>query len=260
MTDANAASFEAFLQGWMVRQRGYLDELLSAQQHHQELQDDDMRQLINRVLCHYGEYYEEKSRVAHHNILLVFSPPWFSSLERTFFWVGGFKPRMAFQVVNTALEDLSEEQKEGLSQLSQETKVKERALNDDLAKLHESVAAPPLVDLARSHGRECCSRSFMAEEGSVPSTFKATLENLVANADDLRTNTALKIVQILRPAQIVTFLVAVAELQTRIRSWGLDKDAQNGGQGRLKACKTSDFPACNQGVDVIRAFEGVDRF
>ncbi|KAK7294711.1 hypothetical protein RJT34_17604 [Clitoria ternatea] len=230
MTDANVASFEEFLQGWMVRQREYLDELLSAQQHHQEMQDDDMRELINRVLCHYGQYYEEKSKIAHQNILLAFSPPWFSSLERTFYWVGGFKPGMAFQVVNTALEDLSEEQRQKLSKLNQETKVKERALNDELAKLHESVAAPPLVDMARSHGRACFSMSI-AEEAAVPSTFKETLENMVANADTLRTSTALKIVQILKPAQIVTFLVAVAELQLRIRTWGLDKDAQSGSQG-----------------------------
>ncbi|KAG4936892.1 hypothetical protein AAZX31_18G183300 [Glycine max] len=232
MTDANADSFEAFLQGWRVRQRGYLDELLSAQQHYHELQDDDVKQLINRVVCHYGQYFEEKSKIAHQNVLLVFSPPWFSSLERTFLWVGGFKPGVAFQVVNAALEVLSEEQKERLSLLNQETKVKERALNDELAKLHESVAAPPLVDMARSHGRVCFSRSFMAEGGSsVPSTFRETLENLVANADALRTNTSLKIFQILRPSQLVSFLVAVAELQIRIGSWGLDKDALNGGQG-----------------------------
>ena len=82
MTDANAASFEAFLQGWMVRQRGYLDELLSAQQHYQEMQDDDdVRQLINRVICHYGQYFEEKSKIAHQNVLLVFSPPTIFSIS-----------------------------------------------------------------------------------------------------------------------------------------------------------------------------------
>ncbi|KAJ1381195.1 hypothetical protein SESBI_45345 [Sesbania bispinosa] len=231
MTDANVAAFEAFLQGWLVRQRGYLDELLSAQQHHHELQDADRRQLINRVLCHYGQYYEEKSRIAHQNILLLFSPPWFSSLERTFLWMAGFKPGMTFQVVNTALEDLSEGQRQRLSQLSQETKLKERTLNDELAKIQESVAAPPMLHMARSHGRVCVSRSFMAEESAVPGTFKETLENLVANADALRTNTALKVFQILRPAQVVNFLVAVAELQLRIRTWGLDKDSQSGSQG-----------------------------
>lgn len=233
MTDANVASFEAFLQNWMVHQRGNLDELLSAQQHRQELEDDDRRGLINRVLCHYGQYYEEKSKVAQNNILLVFSPPWFSSLERTFLWVAGFKPGMAFEIVNTSLEnDLSEEQKHRLSQLQQETKLKERELNDKLAKVHESVAAPPLVEMARSHGRVCLGRSLMETEeiGAVPSSFRVELVNLVASADGLRRNTTLKVLQVLRPAQAVTFFAAVAELQLRVRAWGLEKDAQGGGQ------------------------------
>lgn len=231
MTDANVAAFESFLQGWIVRQSGCLDELILAQQHHEELQDDERKQLINRVICHYGEYYEEKSRIAHHNILFVFSPPWFSSLEKTFLWVAGFKPGMTFQVVNRALVDLSEEQSQRLSQLNQEIKLKERDLNDELAKIHESMAAPPLVDMVRNHGRMCLSRSFVEEEGTVPSSIKEALENLVENADALRTNTALRVVQILRPAQIINFLVAVAELQLKIRSWGLNKDAQSGSQG-----------------------------
>jgi len=230
MADVNAASFEAFLQGWMVRQKEFLGELLSAQQQYQEGQRADVRPLIDRVICHYGQYFEEKSKLAHHNIFLVFSPPWFSSLEKSFLWVGGFKPGVAFQVVNTALRDLTEDQKEKMSKLKKESKVKERTLNDDLAKLQESVADPPLVDMARSQGRLCFSRSFMVDQGLVPSAFKEKLENLVADADALRTDTALKIMKILRPAQIVSFMVSAAELQIKIRSWGLDKDAQNADQ------------------------------
>ncbi|ESW12263.1 hypothetical protein PHAVU_008G097900 [Phaseolus vulgaris] len=230
MADVNAASFEAFLQGWMVRQKEFLGELLSAQQQYQEGRRADVRPLIDRVICHYGQYFEEKSKLAHHNIFLVFSPPWFSSLEKSFLWVGGFKPGVAFQVVNTALRDLTEDQKEKMSKLKKESKVKERTLNDDLAKLQESVADPPLVDMARSQGRLCFSRSFMVDQGLVPSAFKEKLENLVADADALRTDTALKIMKILRPAQIVSFMVSAAELQIKIRSWGLDKDAQNADQ------------------------------
>ncbi|CAJ1806351.1 unnamed protein product [Sphenostylis stenocarpa] len=229
MDDVNAASFEAFLQGWMVRQRDFLDELREARQQYQEGQRVDMRPLIDRVICHYGQYFEEKSRIAHHNILLVFSPPWFSSLEKSFLWVGGFKPGLAFQVVNTALEDMTEDQKNRLSVLNQETKMKERSLNDELAKLQESVADPPLVDMARSQGRVRYTWPFLRPQSSVPNSFKEKLENLVANADALRTDTALSILQILRPAQIVTFMVSAAELQVRVRSWGLDKDAKNGG-------------------------------
>lgn len=225
----NAASFEAFLQEWLVRQRNYLEELVSAQQHQSELQDDDRRELINRVLLHYEQYFEEKSKVAQNNILLVFSPPWFSSLERTLLWVAGFKPGTAFHVVNEAVEDLTEDQRQRLSQLSQETKMEERDLNDELAKAQESVAAPPIVEMGRSHGRVCLRREAQEEVEGVPSEFKVALENLAASADALRTNTALRVVQILRPDQAVAFLAAVAELQLRIRSWGLDKDAQSGG-------------------------------
>ncbi|KOM37514.1 hypothetical protein LR48_Vigan03g089600 [Vigna angularis] len=230
MADVNAASFEAFLQGWMVRQKAFLDELHSAHQQHQEGRGADVRPLIDRVISHYGQYFEEKSKIAHHDVFLIFSPPWFSSLEQSFLWVGGFKPGVAFQVVNTALGDLTQDQKEKLTELKQETKVKERTLNDDLAKLQESVADPPLVGLARSQGRLCFSGSFVTDQGSVPNTFKEKLENLVANADALRTDTALNILKILRPAQIVKFMASAAELQIKVRSWGLDKDSQNGGE------------------------------
>ncbi|CAL5192320.1 unnamed protein product [Lathyrus oleraceus] len=231
MTDANVSAFEEFLQGWLIRQRNYLDELVSAQELHQQMDRSDRMNLLNRVLSHYGQYYEEKSKIAHQNILLLFSPPWFSSLEKSYLWVAGFKPGLTFHLVNKTLEDLSEEQKESLNELKQETKMKERELNDEMAKVHENTAAPPLVDMIRSHGRVCLSRSFMAEESTVPNTFKETLENLVTNADALRTETTLRVVQILKPAQVLNFFVAVAELQLRVRSLGLDKDAERGNQG-----------------------------
>lgn len=222
MTDVNVAAFDEFLQGWMIRQRNYFDELLSAQQQQQELADSDRLNLLNRVLCHYGQYYEEKSKIANQNIILLFSPPWFSSLEKSFLWVAGFKPGLTFHLVNKTLKDLSDDQRQRLSELKQETKMKERELNDELAKVHESMAAPPVLDKVRSHGRVCLSSSFMAEEGTVPSSFKETLENLVTNADALRTETALRVVQILKPAQVLNFFVAVAELQLKVRSLGFD--------------------------------------
>lgn len=231
MTDVNIAAFDEFLQGWMIRQRNYFDELLSAQQQQQELADSDRLNLLNRVLCHYGQYYEEKSKIANQNIILLFSPPWFSSLEKSFLWVAGFKPGLTLHLVNKTLKDLSDDQRQRLSELKQETKMKERELNDELAKVHEGMAAPPVLDKVRSHGRVCLSSSFMAEEGTVSCSFKETLENLVTNADALRTETALRVVQILKPAQVLNFFVAVAELQLKVRSLGFDKDAQRENQG-----------------------------
>ncbi|MED6187468.1 hypothetical protein PIB30_076784 [Stylosanthes scabra] len=231
MADANAALFATFLEDWMLRQRTYLRELRSAQQNRQELGDSDKRELINRVLCHYEQYYQEKSRIAQRDIFLVFSPPWFSSLERTFLWIAGFKPAKAFHLVNQAVRDLSDEQRHMLSQLSMATRMKEKELNDELAKTHESLANSPLIETARSRGRACLDRARQLrsrhtweiviereEEGGVPSELQVTMESVVASADELRTNTALGVLQILRADQAVTFLADVAELQLKIRT------------------------------------------
>ncbi|KAI9085121.1 hypothetical protein K1719_032937 [Acacia pycnantha] len=241
MTDANAASFEAFLREWMMRQKDLLDELLSTQRCRDELHDDDRRELISRVLSHYEQYYQEKSRIANHDILLAFSPSWFTSLERSFLWIAGFKPGIVIQLANQVLDDLSEEQRKRVSELNQETKSEERALNDELAKIQESVGASPLVEVVRNHGRWCLSESCRTEEcGEVPETLKIALENLVVNADTLRMNTALKMVKILKPNQAVNVLVAVAELHIKIRTWGLEKDAQ-GGSGSKPGISTEKF-------------------
>ncbi|KAI9081035.1 hypothetical protein K1719_037015 [Acacia pycnantha] len=77
-------------------------------------------------------------------------------------------------------------------------------LNDELAKIQESVEASPLVKAVSNHGRSCLSESYRTEEcGEIPETLKIALKNLVVNADRLRMNTALKMVEILKPNQAV---------------------------------------------------------
>ncbi|RXH81831.1 hypothetical protein DVH24_036172 [Malus domestica] len=71
-------TFEAFYEGWPVRQEHFLDELLSAQQQTiDEARDEDLRDLVSRVLFHYQQYYDEKSRFGQREVLLVFSPKWY---------------------------------------------------------------------------------------------------------------------------------------------------------------------------------------
>lgn len=52
----------------MVRQKHYLDELLSAQQHCHDMQDEDIKELCSRMLAHYQEYFEAKSRIAQRDV------------------------------------------------------------------------------------------------------------------------------------------------------------------------------------------------
>jgi len=221
----NAGSFEAFLEGWLVRQEHYLDELLSTQQHCHKMRDEDLKELISRILAHYQEYYEEKSRMAHRDIFLVFSPTWFTSFERAFLWIARFKPGLSFRLVNNSVDDLSEDQHERINKLMEDTKTEERALNHELAKIQERVAAPPLLELLR-RGRELANGEISEEYYRVLDAWKSTLETLLANADSLRMNTAVNAVEILRPAQTVRFLAAAAQLQLRIRTWGLQREAE----------------------------------
>ena len=70
---AGADSFIPLLEDWLVRQEHYLDELLTVEQHCHESRVEDLEELISRILSHYQQYYDEKSRIAQHDIFLLFS-------------------------------------------------------------------------------------------------------------------------------------------------------------------------------------------
>ncbi|XP_030927775.1 protein DOG1-like 4 [Quercus lobata] len=228
----NADSFKTFLEGWMVRQEHYLDELLSAQQHCHDMQDEDIKELCSRMLAHYQEYYEAKSRIAQRDVFLAFSPTWLTSFERTFLWIAGFKPGIVFRIVTNSVLDMSEDQTQRMNRLLEETKLEERALNDELAKVHESVAGPTMLEAARRSGRLVGGEA--SEEETATATLRVALESVVANADSLRMRTAMKVVEILRPAQKVRFLAGAAQLQLRIRSWGLQRQEDERQESTIK--------------------------
>ncbi|KAI3677534.1 hypothetical protein L6452_36798 [Arctium lappa] len=221
----NVTEFHNFFQGWLVRQQHYLEELRSALRRCDESRDEDLRDLIARVLAHYQQYYEEKSRMANHDVSLVFSPPWFSPFEQSFFWIAGFKPGLAFRILGGSVDDLSKEQTERMEVLRSETKAEERELENELARIQESVAAPPIVQVARKENLPVDGEYDTADMESVMETLRGEMEVVLANADMLRSRTAERLVEILTPFQNVRFLAAVTELQLKIRMWGSQIDA-----------------------------------
>ncbi|KAM3340418.1 protein ZW2 [Capsicum galapagoense] len=223
-------SFEVFLEGWLIRQEQLLNELALAQDtFDEESQEGDIRDLISRVLAHYEEYYEEKSRMTQRNVFRVFSPTWFSPLERSFLWITGFNPGLAFSLVTDSVDDLSENQAQRINWLRHETKVQERSLTEELAKIQESVAAPPVVDLAQRVGMQLIYADDinvdMEEVDGNLDTLKTALENVVTDADRLRTRTAERVVGLLRPLQSLKFFSAAAQLQLRVRMLGMQREA-----------------------------------
>ncbi|XP_055811699.1 protein ZW2-like [Solanum dulcamara] len=219
----NVNSFEAFYQGWLQRQEHFLNELTTFDQ---ESEEDVMRNLISRILAHYQEYFEEKSKMSHINVFYMFSPTWFTPLEKSFLWIAGFKPGLAFPLVMNSVNDLSENQVERINRLRIETRIEEKNLMDKLVNIQESVAAPPLIGVAQQYGIEMLPDSEIGEVDEEMETLRRAVEDVVTAADRLRTRTADNVVGILSPLQSLRFLKGAAQLQMRIRMVGMQREAE----------------------------------
>ncbi|KAJ4837682.1 hypothetical protein Tsubulata_013490 [Turnera subulata] len=219
--------FKAFLDGWLARQEHYLDELLTAIQNCHESCDDDRNDLISRVLNHYQEYWEEKSRVSQSNIFLVCFPPWFSCFEHTFLWIGGFKPGLALRVLQDSVDDLSDHLRQQVSRLTQETRRQEKMLDEELARIQESMASPPFLQQLKRRGLR--DGEVKSAEEEALARLRYEMAALLGRANSLRVNTVSGIVETLNPTQNVRFLTEVTQLQLKVRNWGVERDAEREG-------------------------------
>lgn len=197
-----ARSFGAFLEGWLVHHEHYLDELQSAIENRHTARQEDLEELADRVLMHYQQYYDEKSGVAERDASILFSTPWFTRLERSLLWVAGIEARLAVKLVMGSFgSELTEDQARRMEGLRARTRMKENELNDELAQLHEIVAWPPILQAARRCQRP--PRDGEEDEATAAvQTLRARMEVVVvANADLLRRETSLGVMEILSLGQ-----------------------------------------------------------
>ncbi|XP_021769686.1 transcription factor TGA9-like [Chenopodium quinoa] len=224
-------SFEEFLRGWCHRLDRLSAEITAAVDtkdgEASQIEDMDAKLLIARALGHFEEYYEHKSRAAHLNGFALFSPNFCSSFECAFLWVAGFRPRVLLHLVSSSVQDLSAQQTQALDRLKRDTRINEKAVEDELARIQETAAAPPLIDAMRE-------AAWLSEGQSLTTTneqiqrLNASLEAVIANADSLRVTTGAKAAEILRPTQCLRFLVAAMRLMQRMRSTGMERDNLGG--------------------------------
>ncbi|KAF3949297.1 hypothetical protein CMV_024818 [Castanea mollissima] len=209
-----------FFEGWLVRQQSFLEQLL-----HSISSDTTNQQtsLIQQVLAHYQEYYEEKAKIPRNDVFLLFCPPWLSSFERSLLWVAGYKPYLVFKIVDGAVNDLKAEQTLRMEEVKVETVKKEKELTETLARLQESVVALPMLALARQVGRLMDGEIFSLDL-AVEALNTAMLQ-VIEGANSLRKSTASKVVEILSPIQIVKFLATAAQFHLQTRRWGLQRDS-----------------------------------
>ncbi|GAB2251881.1 hypothetical protein Droror1_Dr00004728 [Drosera rotundifolia] len=223
---SKASPFESFLEGWLVRQEHHLDELITAASS-SGYSDEESKELVSRVLRHYEEYYDEKSRDTRHDVFRHLSPPWCTPLECAFLWIGGFRPGVMFQLVAKSVDDLSSLQAQRLDSLRIGTGKEEKKLADALARIQETAASPSIVERIRRISCWPYGDIIVGPQmGTDTESLRSAMETLVANADRLRTKTAAVVVDVLTPKQSMKFLDASAESQRVLWSWGSNGDLE----------------------------------
>lgn len=210
-----------------------------------------MSDLVARVLSHYEHYYHVKGLSARQNVFAMFSPSWTSSLENTYLWVGGWRPRMAFHLlyskfglqvesrINEFLRGIASDcdvdglapgQLAAVDGLQCDIIEKEQQITEMLAEEQEKLANMSmlaLVDEITMH--EVARREHGRGDQRVESVLRAKsvgLEEVLEAADQLRLKTLSGVVEVLSPSQEVEFLIEAAELHLRIGEWGKNRDAR----------------------------------
>ncbi|XP_030537894.1 protein ZW2-like [Rhodamnia argentea] len=228
-------NFEAFFEDWLSQREAFLDQLLlhaskpedQSRPRHNHSDGEADKALIEKVISHYQQFYKEKTKLAREDAFLFFSAPWLTAFERTFLWIGDFKPTLLFRFLGSSVDDVTAAQSEEIEHIRVETRRRERDLTETMTRVQESVAAPPLLCLLRAsagqperNGDICVLEAALVELGE---SMVAVLEE--ANA--LRAATARHMMEVLSPAQTVKLLAAAAagQFQVRIRRWGKQRAA-----------------------------------
>lgn len=64
-------NFQTFFSGWLIGQQNFFDHLLSATSLENIRNNEQHQDLIDQVLSHYQQYYEEKSSTAREDVFLL---------------------------------------------------------------------------------------------------------------------------------------------------------------------------------------------
>ncbi|KAI3519762.1 hypothetical protein L1887_08978 [Cichorium endivia] len=225
--------FQTFFREWVTQLELYFNQLLHLIQSPDQQDESNHKQLVCRVMGHYHEYFLAKAQVLSRNVFLVLSAPWFSSYERTFLWVAGFKPGLALNIVKICGLELTFDQAERMENLMMETKNDESVIAERLARLEQEVMAPSMLALARMGGREV--NGMVNEADTAVERLAGHMEFLVKCADYLREKTVAKVVEILTTTQIVRFLAAMTQILLRIRRLGQLRETEIHGDANISS-------------------------
>ncbi|MFS7984263.1 putative transcription factor TGA like domain-containing protein [Helianthus anomalus] len=216
--------------------------------------DDHRHQLtlhINKVMFHFSEYYRVKSLAAKQDVLSIFCARWASTLERSLYWIAGWRPTTAFHLIYTEssvrfesrmvdilhgihtgdLGDLSPAQFTRVSEIQCETVQQENAVTNQLSEKGRNCCCgqvrPFLTTRKRKPTEICCFDEACDILGGTCVDRKIErLVKIMEKADELRLKTLKAVVELLTPQQAAEFLIAAAQLHFGVHRWGLNHDRE----------------------------------
>ncbi|ESQ55526.1 hypothetical protein EUTSA_v10027388mg [Eutrema salsugineum] len=218
--------FLEFYEGWIFQLEQYLHQLIVAHNNYTNntMSEMELRGMISKLTTHHKAYYTAKWAAIGEDVLAFFGPVWLNPLERSCFWLTGWKPSMAFRIVDRLRKSwrptvvLEEAQVKKLEELRVKTRFDEEKIEREMERYQVAMADRKMVELAKL-GCHIGGESAVVVEAAVKGLAMA-LEKMVKVADCARLKTLKGILDILSPPQCVEFLAAAAAFQVQLRRLG----------------------------------------
>ncbi|KAI3903227.1 hypothetical protein MKW98_031881 [Papaver atlanticum] len=162
----------------------------------------------------------------------LFSPTWCTSIENSYFWLGGCKPslmiRLVYSLCGSQLEsqlteflqgvrkgnigELSASQLSLVSELQCITVREEDKLSKKMASLQGNIADYPLTRLANNSSAVSDTESHFEQVDHALDSHSKELARILVDLDKLRMITLKELIGILTPFQAVDFLIVGKKL------------------------------------------------
>lgn len=94
-----------------------------------------------------------------------------------------------------------------------------------MASLQQELTDFPLALIARTSGPK---HELSPDVRSAIRTTERAMVSTMEEADMLRLNTVIQLINIFKPLQALDYMIAAKKLRICIQSWGLEKDREHG--------------------------------
>ncbi|KAG5613922.1 hypothetical protein H5410_013746 [Solanum commersonii] len=206
---------ENLYNSWMNNQQEELKELQNGivRARKNELNDDELNELLRKMVNNFQEYANGRSRLARVDISPFFAPTWCTPLENSVLWIGGCRPssfiRLIYALSGIEIEShiaeylqLSGKQITMIDKLQRQIILEERKFSSRLASLQEDVVDQPFAMAARIYDAE-------------------------REVDELRMKTLKEILGILTPIQGVEYLAGAKRIRLCLQQWGKKREQEH---------------------------------